>query len=58
MRTGARCENECNRLKEELAFAPWAHEGGESRGLETALARSRAECESHRKDLERVAQLP
>jgi chromosome segregation ATPase len=49
---------ECKRLEEELAFARWALEAGESQGLKTALARSRAESESLRKELQRVGGLP
>jgi hypothetical protein len=49
---------EAKRLEEEVAFARWAAESGESQGLKTALARSRAECESLRKELSRQGGLP
>lgn len=48
---------ECSRLAEELTFARWALEGGESQGLLAALAEARAERDDLRKLLEERKQL-
>jgi multidrug efflux pump subunit AcrA (membrane-fusion protein) len=52
---------ECKRLEEELAFARWALEerkAADAPAVKSELAKSRAECESLRKELARLAGLP